>query len=143
MTTLMKPALTKRLASVFLELLPRKFLSFFQRDFFVGALNRVFLVSALLINSIIWTLILIKIRAEAKPIPLHFNAYYGIELVGNGFLFLELPAIGLAIFLLNAYLAAKVYKVDKLLARMLLVGGLVGQAVLLLAAINVIIYINR
>ena len=109
----------------------------------MDALNRIFLISALLINSIIWTLILIKIRAEAKPIPLHFNAYYGIELVGNGFLFLELPAIGLAILLLNAYLASKVYKVDKLLVRILLVGGLVVQAILLLAAINVIIYINR
>jgi len=139
----MKPASTKRTAFIFLGLFPRRFLSFFQRDFFVDSLNRIPLISALLINSIIWTLILIKIRAEAKPIPLHFNAYYGIEFVGNGFLFLELPAIGLAVLLLNVYLAAKVYKVDKLLARILLFGTLAVQAVLLLAAINVIIYINR
>lgn len=117
-------------------------LSFFPKGFFSDSYTRGFLFGGIIINSIIWMAILIKIHGENKPIPLHFNAFYGIEFVGSGLLLFQLPAIGLVFIAVNLFLAGYFYRTEIFLSRVINCAGFAAQ-ILLLAAAAGVLYLNR
>ena len=117
------------------------FVSFFQNEFFAEPQNRYLWPAGLVINIIMWIIILIKIGGSNKPIPLHFNAFYGIELVGSGFLFLNIPLVGLVLLVLNFVLAKKIFLFDRFLSAVMAVASITLQ-VLLFAATAAILILN-
>lgn len=86
-----------------------------------------------------WIVILIKIHAESKPIPLHFNAFYGIEFVGSGFYFLEIPFIGLVLLGINFILASKVFAMEKFLSKVMCYSTALLQVMFLIAVISIVL----
>lgn len=112
--------------------------AFFESGFFTRRHVKYPLVSSLIINIIIWILILIKIQGEDKPVPLHFNAFYGIELVGSGLRFFVIPIVGLALFIVNLLVAKQLHRSNNLyLAVISGYGSLVIQTALLIAALAI------
>ncbi len=89
-----------------------------------------------------WILILIKIRTDYRPIPLHFNAFYGIEFVGPGFLFFELPLVGAGMMVLNLFLSRMAFRREEFLAILIAFGTAVIQLLFLIAVLNVIALIS-
>lgn len=115
------------------------FLSFFHDEFFLQKYNRYILGCSVLTNIIMWIMILINIQAQDKPIPLHANAFYGVELVGSGFLFLNLPLIGLILLIANIFLGRFILRFDKFLAQTIIAGGLIIQIFLFIASLNIVL----
>jgi len=113
--------------------------SFFRNAFFIDPHNRYPLLAALFVNSILWVAILIKIHAENNPIPLHYNAFYGIQFVGPGLLFLQIPLVGLILLGLNSIIGRRVYVYDRFLSTVMCYGSALIQIILLLATISIII----
>ncbi|MCL5435793.1 MAG: hypothetical protein M1275_01810 [Patescibacteria group bacterium] len=112
------------------------------KDYASGKLERLATIVALLVNIILWVLVLIKTAGGGKPIPLHYSVIYGIDYVGSSFLLLELPAIGLFLFIVNFYLAAHLSGRERFLSRLVIFTSALLQCFLLLAAFSVL-YLNR
>jgi len=111
--------------------------SFFEGSFFSDKFNRYSAASSVLINIIMWISILIKIHAQDKPIPLHFNAFYGIEFVGSGFLFLNVPLVGLLTIIVNFLLGKKLWSQDAALGYITSSASVLIQILLFIAMIAV------
>jgi len=121
---------------------PKPVFNFIPVSFVSDAYQRTVLIATLLVNIILWVLILIKVQGGSKPIPLHFNAVYGIEFVDKGYLFFELPLIGLLVFGTNFFLARHLVKSDIFLARFINSASLLSQIFLLISVFGVL-YLNR
>jgi len=106
------------------------------KNFFSGVLAdkqiRANTYITLSVNIILWIAVLIKTQGQARPLPLHFNAFYGIELVDSGLWLFVIPGAGMSLVLMNLWLAKQVAGYDIFLARVLAYGGTVMH--LLLAA---------
>lgn len=116
--------------------------NFLPKDFVSDAYQRAVLAAGSLVNIILWVIILIKVQDGSKPIPLHFNAVYGIEFVGKGYLLFELPLIGLLVFATNFLLARHLTTADVFMSRFINTVSLVLQIFLLIAVFGVL-YLNR
>jgi len=114
--------------------------SFFREDFFSKRLIRYPLLLAAFVNIIMWIVILIKTGASSKPIPLHVNAFYGVELVDSGLFFLNIPLVGLLLLLLNTFLARYIFRYDSFLAVILNLTSAVLQILLMVATLNIIFF---
>lgn len=114
------------------------FLSFFQSGFFRDFHNRLPLIVSIVINSILWIAIIIKIQGENKPIPLHYSAFYGIEYTDMAYLFLEIPFIGFLLMVLNLFLSWSIYDSEKFLSNLICYATFAVQIVLLIATASVI-----
>lgn len=94
---------------------------------------------SLLTNSIIWVAILIKTQGLGKPLPLHFNAFYGIELVAPGYHLFQIPIIGLVILIMNGWLSVRLQSYDVYLVRLLSYTTLAVHGLLLTATISILV----
>ena len=113
-------------------------LSFFRSDFISDRWQRYPLLVALLINIIMWIVIIINIKAQDKPIPLHANAFYGVELVGSGFRFFFLPLIGLVVTGINTIISYYIFRFDQLLPSIINFCSAVLQGLLFIATLNIV-----
>ncbi len=96
------------------------------------------MLAAAVVNIIQWLVIAGKFRFESRPIPLHFNAFYGTELVGPAYFAYQLPIVGLVFLWVNFYLASRFLRYDRFLARLCVWLTVVIQIMLAAAAISVI-----
>ena len=73
-----------------------KYFSYFQNILFLLGLS-------FCINIITWLVILTQIHPTSEIIPLHYNIYYGPDIVGKGYYLYLLPLVGLAILGINYF----------------------------------------
>jgi hypothetical protein len=76
---------------------------------------------------------------DAISVPLHYNIYFGIDLVGAPRRLFFLPAFGSLVWLLNSCLAYWLYTKEKVLSHFLVFGALAVQLILILADIFITI----
>lgn len=69
--------------------------------------------SAIGLNLLAWLFLAVKIPRSAEPIVLHYNIYFGPDLIGDWYRAFLAPALGLAIFGLNFFLAYWFYPVNQ------------------------------
>jgi len=100
------------------------------------------LLSALIINIIVWFALLGKFGVSGEPAPLHFSVVYGINYVGPSYQVYQLPLAGLVIISLNWYLGKIIYPRTRLPAYFLTFAALFAQFIFLLAALS-LIFLNR
>lgn len=111
--------------------------SYFLKDRFVKI--NLFLAGGL--NVILWLWLFWQTKDFSGHIALHYNIYFGIDLLGPWFNLFYLPIIGLVIFLINLTIGALSFEREKMLGYFLVGGATLNQILLLLAAFF-IVFIN-
>ncbi|PIU01866.1 hypothetical protein COT68_00940 [bacterium (Candidatus Torokbacteria) CG09_land_8_20_14_0_10_42_11] len=115
---------------------------FFRAQFWRNRLNLGLLGSGLFFNLLTWIILARFIKPSEYPIPLHYNIYFGIDLIGPYSRVFSLPLISLFILVMNFILAFWFYPKDRLVAYILLLAAAVTQIFVLIGAVS-LIYINR
>lgn len=94
------------------------------------------------INLVIWILLYFKffpLRSLGDLVPLHYNVYFGIDLVGKWYKIFIIPLSGLIIFLINLILYCLLYLKEKMVKYFLGITSLLSQIVLLIASFAIIL----
>jgi len=89
---------------------------------------------SIIVNLAIWILLMFNVRPTGDLIPLHYNIYFGINLIGEWYQIFVIPAFGVFVIVINGILT-KIYTHDAYIKRMLLVSSVFNQFLLLLSAI--------
>lgn len=101
-------------------------------------------IFACLFHAAIWVLIIVKllpISRELEFLSLHYNIFFGVDLVGQWYKIFLIPVVGLVFLILNLFLIIFFYKKEKFLARFLAgCNPLIELG--LLASITLIILLN-
>jgi hypothetical protein len=110
------------------------------RDFFKNPIVFWLLVLSLLANLVDWGALFFFIKPVDQTIILHYNVYFGVDLVGNWKQAFALPSIGLVILLMNLVLAAFFWdRGERIASHILMIASLMAQLSLLIAASSVVI----
>ncbi len=106
-------------------------------------LIRIISIIFLGINLSIWLLayLLFYYLKVEKEITLHYNIYFGIDLIGSKWQLFYLPIAGIIIIILNALIALLIYNKNQFMIKILAVSTLLAQLFILLSIIS-IAYIN-
>ena len=115
---------------------PILFDSYF-RDMFI----RVNFFFSLLLNILIWLGIVWQMNNFSESMPLHYNIYFGIDLLGDWYQIFILPGLGLLFFLINFIAGFVSYHKEKIISYFLAGTASFCQLILLVAT-ALIIFIN-
>ncbi|MDD2807075.1 MAG: hypothetical protein PHW95_00955 [Patescibacteria group bacterium] len=96
---------------------------------------------AVLANIALWLLLVSRSTTFSDSIPLHYNIYFGIDLIGPWYQFFFMPSIGLGIIVSNFLIGLLTVKYEKILGHFLAVTAAAAQ-IFILAAIIAILIIN-
>lgn len=99
------------------------------------------LIFSLLFNIGIWFLLYLFIKPKTEPIFLHYNIYFGIDLIGEWYRIYLIPLSGFVILLVNYLVGAKIYQTKQVLTY-LLVGFTIPLQIFLGLSAILIIRIN-
>ncbi|MFA5021467.1 MAG: hypothetical protein WC508_00085 [Patescibacteria group bacterium] len=97
------------------------------------------LIFSLLINLSLWVGLLWQERAFSDSIPLHYNIYYGIDLLGPWYQILLLPGLGLIFLVLNFGLASIFYRKEKIVSYFLVFSCSFVQLIFILASMLIVL----
>ena len=109
-------------------------------DYFRNKVNAWLLALSLLANIANWVILAIFIRPTDNNIILHYNVYFGVDMMGSWKSVFVLPSVGLALFLINFFLSKYFYRnKEKVASYILLIALFMAQLSLLIATLSVII----
>jgi hypothetical protein len=115
-------------------------LFFKERDFFQNKLVVWLLAVNFILTLINFLLISFFLPRVDTGIILHYNVYFGVDVVGSWKRAFFMPTLGLAILVVNSLFAAFFYKnKERVASYVLLLGALMAQLSLLIASLGVII----
>jgi len=117
-----------------------RFKQFFSQEFFRSALVHWVLIGALILNAANWGLIAFFIRPVDFPIILHYNVYFGVDVIGAWWQVYFLPLVGLAILGINAILGYLFYQQrERIVAHLLMLATFIAQVGITIAVICLLI----
>ena len=93
------------------------------------------------IASVLTLVLLFKFFPRADNTVLHYNVYFGIDLLGPWYNVFFLPLIGIGLTLINAVMAASIWRWDRIASYLLAIGAMVVVAVTTGAA-GLLLYLN-
>ena len=105
---------------------------------------KILFIFSVIINIGIWILLWLKMQpqsylSESGEIPLHYNIYFGIDMIGSWFTVFIIPLIGLVVIIANNILGYIFYIKDKVISYALIIPELMIQLVLLIASFLLIL----
>ncbi|MFA5070081.1 MAG: hypothetical protein WC528_02265 [Patescibacteria group bacterium] len=103
--------------------------------------NKLFLINLLfsvLINLATWLLLSLEFKAQSDPVILHYNIYFGIDLIGPWYRVYLMPLFGFICFFINFFLSVIIYAKEKLLSYFLVFISSLMQIILIIATIFII-----
>ena len=110
------------------------------KAYFSQTFVKVNLTLNLLLNVGLWLFLIWQVEKFSPLIPLHYNIYFGIDLLGPWYQIFLLPILGLAIFLFNLFLGIIFFKPERRLISYFLVGAAtLVQLIILLAGLVIAI----
>jgi len=113
---------------------------FFANDFFRNKIVLWLASGSLIINITEWIILKIFVRPVDFPIIMHYNVYFGVDLLGNWKQVFVLPLVGVILFIINFILAIHFYNLkERIASYLLLIAVLMLQLSLLVASVSVII----
>jgi hypothetical protein len=119
--------------------LKEKIRSFFAQEFFKNNIIRWLLIGTVLLNLINWTLLAIFIHPVDFSIILHYNVYFGVDLIGDWWQTYVLPFMGVIFLVVNLILAYKFYKQkERIASYILLLASLMIQLGLIIASVGIV-----
>jgi|SaaInlStandDraft_4_1057021.scaffolds.fasta_scaffold128846_1 hypothetical protein len=107
--------------------------------------NKIIGVSVLIsifLNLGIWIALHTSIKPSLEPVYLHYNIYFGIDLIGEWYRIYIIPLTGLIIILVNYLAGAIMYSSKKVLSYLVVIFAIPVNLFLALAAI-LLAFINR
>ncbi|HPN54867.1 MAG TPA: hypothetical protein PLB52_02935 [Candidatus Moranbacteria bacterium] len=108
--------------------LKTKIKNFFTQEFFQSGIVHWVFIGALILNLVNWGLIAYFIRPVDFPIILHYNVYFGVDVIGDWWQVYYLPLIGLIILLANTILGYLFYKQkERIVAHLLMLATFIAQ----------------
>jgi len=88
-----------------------------RRPKFLRNKTNIFLIFVMvLINISNWILLYVKFKPQSNPIYLHYNIYFGIDLIGPWYQIYIIPVIGLVIIIVNSLFSILLYKKEKIVS---------------------------
>lgn len=78
--------------------------SFIAREYFKNALVHWILIASLVINAACWGVLAFFIRPVDFPIILHYNVYFGVDIIGAWWQAYSLPLVSMVIMAINVSL---------------------------------------
>jgi hypothetical protein len=113
---------------------------FFSQEFFHSSLVQWVILAALLVNATNWGLIAFFIRPVDFPIILHYNVYFGVDVIGSWWQVYFLPLIGLLILSVNTVLGYLFYQQkERIAAHLLILATFIVQIVVTIAVASLLI----
>lgn len=113
---------------------------FFKNDFFKNKIIAWLFFVSLAVNILEWILLKIFVQPVDFPIIMHYNVYFGVDLLGNWKQVFILPLVGIILFIINLVLAIHFYNLkERIASYLLLIAVLMLQLSLLVASVSVII----
>lgn len=117
-----------------------KIRSFFAQEYFQSHIVRWLLIFIAVANLVDWAALKIFIQPVDLPIIIHYNVYFGVDMLGDWKNLFLMPAIGLFLFLVNLFLSIYFYqRKERIASYLLLIATLMIQLSLLVASVSVII----
>ena len=83
---------------------------------------------AIVINAGLWWYLFRTVAFGGETTPLHYNIYFGIDLVGPEWYLYALPVAGLLVILVNAALSVILWNREQVVVYFLTIGSLLVQA---------------
>lgn len=112
----------------------------FSQEFFCSGLVHWVLIGAFLLNVTNWGLIAFFIRPVDFLIILHYNVYFGVDVIGEWWQVYFLPLIGLLIIAVNTILGDLFYqKKERLVAHLLMLATFIVQVGITIAVASLLI----
>lgn len=120
--------------------LKKKIRSFFAEEYFRSHIVRWLLLFIGVANLANWAALKIFVQPVDLPIILHYNVYFGVDMLGGWKNLFLLPAVGLILFLVNFFLSLYFYRrKERIASYLLLIATLIIQLSLIVASVSVII----
>jgi len=114
--------------------LKAKLKSFFSQEFFASGLVHWVFIGSFILNAVNWGLIAFFIRPVDFPIILHYNVYFGVDVIGDWWQIYYLPIIGLVILAANTLLGYLFYQQkERIVAHLLMLATFIVQIAILVA----------
>ncbi|EKD58795.1 MAG: hypothetical protein ACD_56C00049G0003 [uncultured bacterium] len=114
--------------------------TFFSQEYFHSSLAQWVIIGALILNSLNWVMIAFFIRPVDFPIILHYNVYFGVDVIGAWWQVYFLPLIGLIILLVNSTLGYLFYcQKERIVAHLLMLGTFIVQIVISVAVASLLL----
>ena len=76
---------------------------FTSNDFFRNHIVLWLLLFGLIANAADWTILLVFMNRVDAAVILHYNVYFGVDMLGSWKLVFIMPAVGLVLYLINAF----------------------------------------
>lgn len=113
---------------------------FFSQEFFRSPLVQWVIIGALLVNITNWGLIAYFIRPVDFPIILHYNVYFGVDVIGAWWQVYFLPLIGIAILSVNTVLGYLFYQQkERIVAHLLILATFIVQIGITIAVTSLLL----
>ena len=114
--------------------------SFFAQEYFQSHIVIWLLILSSVVNLTNWIILRIWVKPVDFPIILHYNVYFGVDLIGDYRQVYLLPLIGLVLFTINLVLSIYFYQLkERIASYILLIAMLMIQLSLLVASTSVIL----
>lgn len=102
---------------------------------------RVYLILAILLNLLNWTIAtIVQYRAKVDQVVLHYNVDFGVDLYGETSRLFIISSIGLLIFFVNLLIAANADKQERFIIHCLLATATIANLLLLIAQLALYSY---
>lgn len=112
---------------------------FFSHEFFASAIVHWVLIGSLVLNLTSWGLVAFFIRPVDFPIILHYNVYFGVDIIGPWWQLYFLPAIGVIILGINVVLGYLFYqKKERIIAHLLMLATFIVQVGIVIAVASLL-----
>lgn len=116
------------------------FKNFFSEEYFQSSIAVCLMVLSLVTNLANWLILKIFIQPIDLPIILHYNVYFGVDMMGNYKEAYVLPLIGMILLFVNFFLSKYLYeKKERIASYLLLMAAAMIQLALIVSSISVII----
>ena len=119
--------------------LKSRFKLFFKNEFFKNKITVWMIVLNLFFNMVNWVSLWYFIKPVDSSIILHYNVYFGVDMIGSWKMAYMLPGIGLSLFFVNFFLAYYFFKkTERIASHILLIASFMIQLSLLIACASII-----
>jgi hypothetical protein len=120
--------------------LTTKVRGFFVADFFSNSIVHWTLIASIFINAADWAVLAYFIRPVDFPIILHYNVYFGVDIIGDWWQAYFLPLIGVIMLVINTLLAYYFFKQkERIASYLLLLTAIIIQAGVAIASASIIL----
>lgn len=111
-----------------LKNLKTKLENFFALEYFRSAFIQWVLIGSLIVNLANWGFIAFFIRPVDFLIILHYNVYFGVDVIGSWWQMYLMPSIGLLLLVVNASLGFLFYqRRERIVAHLLMLATFIVQ----------------